>query len=56
MGRENWRFIGHPKEGLRSSIIYAVAGNCRLLGIVPLAYLTDVARQEGEPVDDLLPR
>ena len=61
VGKKNWLFIGHPKAGQRSAIIYTMVENCRLHGIDPLAYLTDVMprlvdREEGEPVDDLLPK
>ena len=54
-------FIGHPKAGQRSAIIYTMVENCRLHGIDPLTYLTDVMpklvdREAGADVTDLLPR
>lgn len=61
IGKKNWLFIGHPKAGQRSAIIYTMVENCRLHGIDPLAYLTDVMprhvdREQGADVSDLLPR
>lgn len=61
IGKKNWLFIGHPKAGQRSAIIYTMVENCRLHGIDPLAYLTDVMprlvdREDGAEVGDLLPR
>lgn len=61
IGKKNWLFIGHPKAGQRSAIIYTMVENCRLHGIDPLAYLTDVMprlvdRGEQDEVSDLLPR
>ena len=61
IGKRNWLFIGHPKAGQRSAIIYTMVENCRLHGIDPLAYLTDVMpklvdREAGADVNDLLPR
>lgn len=61
IGKKNWLFIGHPKAGQRSAVIYTMVENCRLHGIDPLAYLTDVMpklvdREAGADVTDLLPR
>ena len=61
IGKKNWLFIGHPKAGQRSAIIYTMVENCRVHGIDPLAYLTDVMprivdRDSGADVSDLLPR
>ncbi len=61
IGKKNWLFIGHPKAGQRSAVIYTMVENCRLQGIDPLAYLTDVMprlvdRDAGADVSDLLPR
>ena len=44
-----------------TAIIYTMVENCRLHGIDPLAYLTDVMprlvdREQGADVSDLLPR
>ena len=61
VGKKNWLFIGHPKAGQRSAIIYTMVENCRMQGIDPLVYLTDVMprivdREDGADVSDLLPR
>jgi transposase len=61
IGKKNWLFIGHPKAGQRSAIIYTMVENCRLHGIDPLAYLADVMpklvdREAGADVTDLLPQ
>jgi transposase len=61
IGKKNWLFIGHPKAGQRSAVIYTMVENCRMHGIDPLAYLEDVMprivdRGEAEDVGDLLPR
>ena len=61
IGKKNWLFIGHPKAGQRSAIIYTMVENCRVHGIDPLAYLTDVmpklvGREAGADVTDLLPQ
>src|SRR5690606_35371465 len=61
IGKKNWLFIGHPKSGQRAAIIYTMVENCRMHGIDPLAYLTDVMpklvdRKAGAEVGDLLPR
>jgi hypothetical protein len=39
VGLRNWLFIGHPKAGWRSAVIYSVIGTCRLLGVNPEEYL-----------------
>src|ERR1700728_4645319 len=31
----DYLFIGHPKTGGRSAVIYSVTGTCRLLGVNP---------------------
>jgi transposase len=61
IGKKNWLFIGHPKAGQRSAVIYTMVENCRMHGLDPQAYLADVMptlvdREEGADVSDLLPR
>ena len=61
IGKKNWLFIGHPSAGQRSAILCTMVENCRMHGIDPLAYLTDVMpklvdREAGADVTDLLPR
>jgi len=59
LGKKNWLFIGHPKAGQMSAIIYTVIENCRLQGVDPMEYLSDVLpRIADHPVsriDELLP-
>jgi hypothetical protein len=42
IGKKNWMFIGHPKAGERSAIIYSIVGSCQRHNIDPLSYLRDV--------------
>jgi hypothetical protein len=39
VGLRNYLFIGHPRAGWRSAVIYSVVGTCRLLGVNPEAYI-----------------
>jgi transposase len=39
VGLRNYLFIGHPRAGWRSAVIYSVIGTCRLLGVNPEEYL-----------------
>ena len=45
VGRKNWLFIGHPKAGERSAIIYSIIASCYRLDIEPYEYLTDVLKR-----------
>lgn len=60
IGKKNWLFIGHPKAGQTSAIIYTIIENCRLHDIDPMEYLLDVLpRIEDHPTNriaELLPR
>jgi len=60
VGKKNWLFIGHPKAGQRSAILYTIIENCRLCGINPLKYLCDVMPKimdhPAGRVSELLPR
>jgi transposase len=42
VGRKRWLFIGHPKAGWRSAVIYSLLISARRRGLNPQAYLTDV--------------
>ena len=42
LGMKNWLFVGHPKAGQRSAIIYTIIENCKNHGVDPQAYLQDV--------------
>lgn len=59
LGKKNWLFIGHPKAGDRSAVIYTILENCRKLGINPQEYLKDVLSRlpsmKMKDVDQLLP-
>jgi hypothetical protein len=39
VGLRDYLFIGHPKAGWRSAVIYSVIGTCRLSGVNPEAYI-----------------
>ena len=60
VGKKNWLFIGHPKAGHRSAILYTIIENCRLCEINPLEYLCDVMPKildhPAGQVAELLPR
>lgn len=60
IGKKNWLFIGHPKAGQMSATIYTIIENCRINGIDPFTYLTDVLpRIQDHPINrvsELLPR
>jgi transposase len=60
VGKKNWLFIGHPKAGQTSAIIYTIIENCRLNDIDPMEYLLDVLpRIMDHPrnrIRELLPR
>lgn len=60
IGKKNWLFIGHPKAGQMSAIIYTIIENCRLWEIDPMDYLNDVLpRIMDHPktrISELLPR
>jgi transposase len=42
VGRKRWLFIGHPKAGWRSAVIYSLLISARRRGLNPQAYLTDI--------------
>ncbi len=60
IGKKNWLFIGHPKAGQTSAIIYTMVENCRMWDIDPMEYLNDVLpRIMDHPksrIAELLPR
>jgi len=60
VGKKNWLFIGHPRAGQRSAIIYTIIEECRLHGVDPFAYLVDVMPKimdhSSHRIADLLPR
>lgn len=40
--RKNYLFAGSDAGGHRAAVAYTILGNCRLAGVDPVAYLTDV--------------
>jgi transposase len=59
VGRRNWLFVGSPKGGDATALFYSLAETCRLNGVEPEAWFTDViARIGNHPInriDELLP-
>jgi len=60
IGKKNWLFIGHPKAGQTSAIIYTIIENCRMNQIDPFTYLVDVLPRIQDHsvnrISELLPR
>lgn len=42
IGRRNFLFVGSHAGGERAAIAYSILGTCRLIGLNPVAYLSDV--------------
>ncbi|MDA1069306.1 MAG: transposase domain-containing protein [Verrucomicrobia bacterium] len=42
LGAKNWLFIGHPRVGHRSAVIYTLIESCKRHAIEPQAYFTDI--------------
>lgn len=59
LGRKNWLFVGSAKGGEHAAIFYSLIETCRLNGIDPQAWLTDIIDRIGEHsinrIDELLP-
>lgn len=59
LGRRNWMFVGSAKGGDASALFYSLVETCRLNGVEPEAWFTDViARIGNHPInriDELLP-
>lgn len=59
VGRRNWLFAGSPRGGRAAATVYSLVESCKLAGVNPLAYLSDVlVRVRTHParlVDELLP-
>jgi transposase len=59
-GRRNYLFAGSDDGAVRLATAYTVLACCRMHGVDPLAYMTDVLRKisddwPNERLDDLLP-
>jgi transposase len=48
--RKNYLFAGSDTGGERAAIAYTILGSCRLAGVNPVAYLTDVLPRLGRRV------
>ena len=59
LGRKNYLFCGSDAGGKRAACMYTIIETCRMNGVDPQAYLTDIlARIADHPInkiDDLLP-
>jgi hypothetical protein len=48
LGAKNWLFIGHPSAGPRLANLFTLVENCRLAGIEPERYLSDIITRLGD--------
>lgn len=59
LGRRNWMFVGSIKGGHASALFYSLVETCKLNGVEPEAWLTDVIERIGSHpinrIDELLP-
>jgi hypothetical protein len=59
LGRRNWMFVGSLKGGDASALFYSLVETCRLNGVEPEAWFTDVIERIGNHpinrIDELLP-
>lgn len=59
VGRRNWLFVGSRKGGEHAAVFYSLIETCRLNGIDPEAYLSDVIERIGDHpinrISELLP-
>jgi transposase len=59
LGRKNWLFAGSPEGARRAALFYSLFGSCRVRGINPFEYLTDVLNRISDTkiseIDQLLP-
>lgn len=47
LGRRNWMFVGSIKGGHASALFYSLVKTCKLNGVEPVAWLTDVIEHIG---------
>lgn len=45
IGRRNWLFAGSKAGGERAAAIYSIIETCKLNGVEPLTYITDVMQK-----------
>jgi transposase len=60
IGRRNWLFAGSKAGGERAAAIYSITETCKLNGVEPLAYITDVTQKiasdwPNSRIDELMP-
>jgi transposase len=59
LGRRNWLFVGSIKGGHASALFYSLVETCKLNGVEPEAWFTDVIERIGNhpinQIDELLP-
>jgi len=59
LGRRNWMFVGSVKGGDASALFYSLVETCRLNGVEPEAWFTDIIERIGNHpinrIDELLP-
>lgn len=59
IGRKNWVFAGSDLAAERAAVMYSIIETCKLNGIDPFAYLTDIferiADYPNRHIDELLP-
>jgi transposase len=60
IGRRNWLFAGSKAGGERAAAIYSIIETCKVNGVEPLAYITDVMQKiasdwPNSRIDELMP-
>ncbi len=59
LGRRNWTFLGSDAGGQRAAVFFTLIQSCKLNGVNPQAYLTDLVGRIGDHpasrLDELLP-
>lgn len=59
LGRKNYLFVGHPKAGQNTAMLYSLVASCEANGVNPEAYLADVLLRvqthPAERIEELLP-
>ena len=59
LGRKNYLFCGNDESAERTAIIYSLLGSCKLAGLDPMEWLTDVLKRipdhSSQRLSELLP-
>ncbi len=45
LGRKNWLFFGSKRAGEAAAVIYSLIQTCRIMGIEPFEYMTDIFKR-----------